>query len=93
MDSEDTRSADPGGLREAAQSVVERFDRVMHQPEAFWSSDDEDAVERLRAALTPEATAPDTGSEYGRLLAERDRLISEGVDPADLASPLPPEEA
>jgi hypothetical protein len=30
------------------------------------------------------------GSEYGRLLAERDRLISEGVDPDELEMPLPP---
>ena len=35
----------------------------------------------------------DLGSEYGRLLAERDRLIASGVDPAALEVPLaPPEE-
>jgi hypothetical protein len=33
---------------------------------------------------------PDKASEYGRLLAERDRLIGQGVDPADLDAPLPP---
>lgn len=35
----------------------------------------------------------DLPSEYGRLLAERDRLIGEGVDPADLDMPLPPPSA
>ena len=25
----------------------------------------------------------DRGSEYGRLLAQRDRLVSQGVDPAE----------
>lgn len=34
--------------------------------------------------------ATDTASEYGRLLAERDRLLSAGVDPSDLDTPLPP---
>jgi hypothetical protein len=33
---------------------------------------------------------PDDASEYGRLLAESDRLIGQGVDPADLDAPLPP---
>ena len=33
---------------------------------------------------------PDHGSEYGRLLAQRDRLIASGVDPAELEMPLPP---
>lgn len=32
----------------------------------------------------------DVGSEYGRLLAERDRLIADGADPSDLEMPLPP---
>jgi hypothetical protein len=32
----------------------------------------------------------DAGSEYGRLLAERDQLIAGGVDPAELVVPLPP---
>lgn len=32
----------------------------------------------------------DLGSEYGRLLAERDRLIAAGVDPGELEMPLPP---
>ena len=30
------------------------------------------------------------GGEYGRLLAERDRLISQGVDPRELIVPLEP---
>lgn len=29
-------------------------------------------------------------SEYGRLLAERDRLIADGADPAELLVPVPP---
>ncbi len=33
----------------------------------------------------------DLGSEYGRLLAELDRLLASGVDPADLETPLRPE--
>lgn len=33
---------------------------------------------------------PDSGSEYGRLLAERDRLIADGIDPADLVVPEVP---
>jgi hypothetical protein len=32
----------------------------------------------------------DVASEYGRLLAERDRLIGIGVDPADLDIPMQP---
>lgn len=32
----------------------------------------------------------DRGSEYGRLLAQRDRLVSQGVDPAELLVPHPP---
>ncbi len=32
----------------------------------------------------------DLGSEYGRLLAERDRLIADGADPADLEVVLRP---
>lgn len=32
----------------------------------------------------------DFGSELGRLLAERDRLISEGADPVELQVPLAP---
>jgi hypothetical protein len=31
-----------------------------------------------------------TSGEYGRLLAERDRLIGQGADPADLLIPEPP---
>lgn len=34
--------------------------------------------------------ATNNASEYGRLLAERDRLIAGGEDPADLEIPLPP---
>jgi hypothetical protein len=37
--------------------------------------------------LDPDPLSPDTGSEYGRLLAERDRLIAAGVDPAELLVP------
>jgi hypothetical protein len=55
-------------------------------------------VERLAEALrrhdcdnsTPTACAQVIAGEYGRLLAERDRLIGQGVDPADLDMPLPP---
>jgi hypothetical protein len=32
----------------------------------------------------------DHGSEYGRLLAERDRLVAAGADPAELETPIPP---
>lgn len=44
-------------------------------------------IDRLAAKETP-----DTASDYGRLLAERDRLIGESVDPADLLVPEPPGE-
>lgn len=40
------------------------------------------------AALGPRPM--DLGSEYGRLMAERDRLIGGGVDPAELDVPEPP---
>jgi hypothetical protein len=43
----------------------------------------------LRAALSP-SPALDDASEYGRLLAERDRLIADGVDPEDLPTPEVP---
>ena len=99
---EDAQSvADPGGLRAAlvraqrdAQSYYERLQdgttgKSYHHGRMVAYMDAIEAHDR--AAFTPEAIAPDTGSEYGRLLAERDRLISEGVDPADLDSPLPPE--
>lgn len=33
----------------------------------------------------------DPASELGSLLAERDRLIAAGADPAELELPLPPE--
>lgn len=53
-------------LRAAAQDVVDRFDRVMNQPEGVWELDDEAAIDRLRAALphedttvTDEARGPD----------------------------------
>jgi hypothetical protein len=42
------------------------------------------------AAITDTGEA-DTASEYGRLLAERDRLIASGVDPADLQIPDRPD--
>ena len=34
----------------------------------------------------------DNASEYGRLLAQRDRLIGEGVDPAELLVPMRPDD-
>ncbi len=42
---------DVGVLRRAAWDVVDRFDRVMTQPEGVWEIDDEAAIERLRAIL------------------------------------------
>ena len=54
-------------------------------------------TERLQAPLRQliqsalaASPAEDLGSEYGRLLAERDRLIAEGADPADLDVPTEP---
>lgn len=35
----------------------------------------------------------DPASRYGELLAQRDRLIAAGADPADLLVPEPPEAA
>lgn len=44
-----------------------------------------------RVALAATAERPlDAGGELGRLLAERDRLIAQGVDPAELLRPLAP---
>lgn len=47
-----------------------------------------DAVARLVPA--EDEGRPDLASEYGRLLAWRDRLVSEGADPADLEMPERP---
>jgi aryl-alcohol dehydrogenase-like predicted oxidoreductase len=64
----------------------------------YWGAKqtDEDKA-HSRAALDTAPPAVDVASEYGRLLAwrdrlmaERDRLIGQGVDPADLDVPLPP---
>lgn len=41
----------------------------------------------LAARLREPQPEVDRGSEYGRLLAERDRLTAAGVDPADLETP------
>jgi hypothetical protein len=38
-------------LRAAAHRVVAAHDRVSTQPEGFWTADDDDAVDSLRAAL------------------------------------------
>lgn len=58
---------------------------------AYANPDDpNDAMARLYAAEAPERPAPDLPSEYGRLLAERDRLIAAGHDPADLELPERP---
>jgi hypothetical protein len=47
---------------------------------------------KTKAARSPKRppAATDDASEYGRLLAERDRLIAAGVEPAKLEVPLPP---
>ena len=44
----------------------------------------------IAAAILAAKETPDTASDYGRLLADRDRLIGEGVDPDDLLVPEPP---
>ena len=51
-------------------------------------------LDDIRAALaeTPGEPREDNASEYGRLLAERDRLIEQGADPAELDMPLEPHE-
>lgn len=52
---------------------------------------DEVRAEYVRRFAALSTGAPDTGSQYGSLLAERDRLVASGVDPADLDVPLAPE--
>lgn len=54
----------------------------------------DDPVIHVGCAIADDSEADqptDPASELGRLLAERDRLIEAGVDPSDLAVPLPVE--
>ena len=57
---------------------------------ALMAMSDDDLAEFLWARGLRAVPFEDDASEYGRLLAERDRLIASGVDPADLEMPLPP---
>jgi hypothetical protein len=76
-------------LRRAAEAMLTTVDRAFEGlavriPNPGQRRQIVNAAEVLRAALA----RPGHGSEYGRLLAERDRLIAEGVDPAELELPL-----
>jgi hypothetical protein len=70
-----------------------------HFLDAFcWCRPEPVVVERteegaLRRVQLVHRKAEDHASEYGRLLAERDRLVSQGVDPDELLVPIPPMEA
>jgi hypothetical protein len=81
-------------LRPETRAVIVRdIDHYASRVGRIGMEIDHDRWMRLRAALDPAAPrepTPDTGGEYGRLLAKRDRLIADGVDPADLDVPERP---
>ena len=71
------------GLRAAAQRVVAAFDNVTSQPEGYWSAEDDDALDALRAALSaPPQETVDTGFVPGMRFGNGDNVLSPQESPA-----------